>query len=82
MGVGNNSHQKHQFTAPPPADLADPNDGEIWLDLVTAAIKGYTGAAWAKKGGDPIVMVSTSVASKCAVEVADAVFAEFKKRRK
>lgn len=69
------------FAPPPQADLSDTNDAEIWLDFVTAAIKGYTAAAWARKGGDPVSMVTAGVASKCAVEVADAVFLEFKKRR-
>lgn len=42
-----------QFTPPSQADLSDREDAEVWLDLVTAAVTGYCGAAWAKKGGRP-----------------------------
>lgn len=71
-----------QFVPPPQADLSDKNDAEVWLDLVTAAVEGYCGAAWGKKGGDPINTVNSQIAAKMAVEVADGVFEAFKKRRK
>jgi hypothetical protein len=71
---------KPTYTPPAaPADLTNPDDREVWLDLVTSAIKGFCGASWAKDKG-PIQMVSSSVAVKAAVEVADGVLAEFKKR--
>lgn len=84
MGAGNN-HQANkapQHIAPTPATFTEGSaDAELWLDLVSAAIKGYCGAAWAKDKG-PIQMVSSGIAARASVEVADAVFAEFKKRCK
>lgn len=77
----NNEHNRSAFTPPLPADLSDLNDAEVWLDLVTSALKGYCGAAWAKEKG-PIQTVNSSIASRMAVEAADTVLAEYKKRRK
>lgn len=81
--MGNNNHKfpTQQFVPPPAADLSDKDDAEVWLDLVTSALKGYCGAAWAKDKG-PVQMVTAGVASRAAVECADAVLAEYKKRRK
>lgn len=34
MKPGTNAANSYNHTTPPPADLSDPADGEVWLDLV------------------------------------------------
>lgn len=79
MKPGTNA-ANNAFTPPPPADLSDPGDGEVWLDLVAAAITGICGAGWSKDGKS-LNSISSGIASRVAVEVADQTFAEYKKRR-
>lgn len=82
MGTGANNQASKQSAHIPPAvpSLTENSaDAELWLDIVTSAVKGYCGAAWAKEKG-PIQMVSSQVVIRAAVEVADGVFAEYKKR--
>lgn len=78
----NAKNQAPQFVTAPEADLSDKGDAEVWLDLVTAAVGGYCGAAWGKKNGDPINTLNSQIAARMATEVADAVFVAYKKRRK
>lgn len=84
IGVNNQaSKPKYEgYTSPTPATFTEgSSEAEVWLDLVTSALKGYCGAAWQKDKG-PINMVSSGIAAKAATEAADTVFAEFKKRCK
>lgn len=75
------NNKKAVYTPPPTVDLSDPNDAEVWLDLVTSALKGFCAAGWSNEKGR-LQMPSSSVASRAAIEAADLVLAEFKKRRK
>lgn len=68
------------YNTPAPANLYEQTDAELWLDLVTAAITGFAGAGWSPDG-KKLNMPSSSVVSRNAVEVADAVMVEYKKRR-
>lgn len=79
MRPGTNAANSSHVT-PPAADLSDPADGEVWLDLVAAAISGICAAGWSKDGKS-LNSISSGIASRVAVEVADQTFAEYKKRR-
>lgn len=79
------SNQNGQYRAAPIPQL-DKSDGEIWLDVVCAALTGFASGHYTRtqpgrttKAGDT-AMVSASVAAERAVEAADSVLAAYKNR--
>jgi hypothetical protein len=66
------------YIPPEPADLSNPADAEVWLDLAAAALQGYCSATWTKNG--EAAMVSASISSKNAKEAADYLFQAYKER--
>lgn len=70
----------NQFVPPPkPTLTVGSPDCELWLDIVLAAVAGYTAAGWQNDRGK-VQMVSASIVTKAAIEVADGIFAEYKNR--
>lgn len=78
--MANNSVKKPvPESAPVPTLTLGSDECEVWLDVVTRSIEGYSSAAWTNDQ-KKICSMSPVVVAKCAVEVADRVLVEYRKR--
>lgn len=70
--------KKSDYVPAPQASLLSGADREVWMDLVTAALHGFSSTMWQDNNG--MRPNTASTASKAACEAADIVFAEWKLR--
>lgn len=80
--TNNKGHGTKTHTTPPPAVLEHGSDlAEIWLDVVTRSVQGYSAAMW-QDADKRAKSMSASVVAMCAVEVADRVLTAYRERVK
>lgn len=77
----NGTTKEAPIPTPVPELVPGSEEHEVYLDILVRATEGYAGAAWTNNQKQ-ICSMSPVVVARCAIEVADRVFAEYKKRLK